>query len=190
MGNNANEAHIFWKSPDQQTEVWMKQVSGKTPEEKKEQSRSGYCLLAEMIKTRYAYDLEKETDSVMRTDTGKPYLRLHPELFFNISHSGEWIACVLGNVPVGIDIQYHREIKLEQTARKICTPDEWKTFMQVGTEKGKKDFLFQIWTKKESYLKFTGDGIRRELCEISYEGCRFYRLVMPEGYSGMICVEN
>lgn len=155
-----------------------------TREEKKEQSRSGYRLLAEMIKKRYAYDLEKETDSVMRTETGKPYLRLHPELFFNISHSGEWIACVLGNVPVGIDIQYHREIKLEQTARKICTPDEWKTFMQAGTEKGKKDFLFQIWTKKESYLKFTGDGIRRELCEISYEGCRFYRLVMPEGYSG------
>ena len=89
MENNANEAHIFWKSKDQQTEVWMKQVSGKTPEEKKEQSRSGYRLLAEMIKTRYAYDLEKETDSVMRTETGKPYLRLHPELFFNISHSGE-----------------------------------------------------------------------------------------------------
>ena len=148
MGNNANEAHIFWKSPDQQTEVWMKQVSGKTPEEKKEQSRSGYRLLAEMIKTRYAYDLEKETDSVMRTETGKPYLRLHPELFFQYQHSGEWIACALGNVPVGIDIQYHREIKLEQTARKICTPDEWKTFMQAGTEKGKKDFLFQIWTKK------------------------------------------
>ena len=53
MENNANEAHVFWKSPDQQTEVWMKQVSGKTPEEKKEQSRSGYRLLAEMIKTRY-----------------------------------------------------------------------------------------------------------------------------------------
>lgn len=125
----------------------------------------------------------------MRTETGKPYLRLHPELFFNISHSGEWIACVLGNVPVGIDIQYHREIKLEQTARKICTSDEWKTFMQAGTEKGKKDFLFQIWTKKESYLKFTGDGIRRELCEISYEGCRFYRLVMPKGIRDGMCGE-
>ena len=100
MENNANEAHIFWKSQDQQTEVWMKQVSGKTPEEKKEQSRSGYRLLAEMIKTRYAYDLEKETDSVMRTETGKPYLRLHPELFFNISHSGEWILCA-GKCPCG-----------------------------------------------------------------------------------------
>ena len=121
---------------------------------------------------------------------GRRYVRLHPELFFNISHSGEWIACVLGNVPVGIDIQYHREIKLEQTARKICTPDEWKTFIQAGTEKGKKDFLFQIWTKKESYLKYTGEGICRKLCEISYDGCRFYRLVMPEEYSGMVCVEN
>lgn len=75
--------------PDQQTEVWMKQVSGKTPEERKEQSRSGYRLLAEMIKTRYAYDLEKETDSVMRTETGKPYLRLLRNFFFNISHSGD-----------------------------------------------------------------------------------------------------
>ena len=190
MENNVNTEHISWQSPDQQTEVWMQQVSGKTPEEKKEQSRAGYRLLAEMIKTRYAYDPEKETDSVMRTETGKPYLRLHPELFFNISHSGEWIACALGNVPVGIDIQYHREINLEQTAGKICTPQEWKLFTQADTEKEKKNILFQIWTKKESYLKFTGEGIRRELCEISYEGCRFYQLEMPEGYSGMVCVKS
>lgn len=53
-----------------------------------------------------------------------------------------------------------------------------------------KGFSVSDLDKKESYLKFTGDGIRRELCEISYEGCRFYRLVMPEGYSGMVCVEN
>ena len=188
MENNVNTEHILWQSTDQQTEVWMQQVSGKTPEEKKEQSRAGYRLLAEMVKTRYGYDFWKETDPVVRTETGKPYLRLHPELFFNISHSGDWIACALGDAPVGLDIQYHREIKVEQTARKICTPDEWKTFMQAGTEKGKKDFLFQIWTKKESYLKFTGEGIRRELCEISYEECSFYQLTMPDEYSGMICV--
>ena len=89
---------------------------------------------------------------------------------------------------MGLDIQYHREIKAEQTARKICNPEEWKLFQQADTERGKKDVLFQIWTKKESYLKFTGEGIRRELCEISYEECSFYQLTMPDGYSGMICV--
>ena len=165
-------------------------MGGKTPEEKKEQSRAGYRLLTEMVKTRYGYDLGKETDPVVRIETGKPYLRLHPELFFNISHSGDWIVCALGKVPVGIDIQYHREIKLEQTARKICTPEEWKIFMQADTEKEKKDVLFQIWTKKESYLKLTGEGICKELCGISYEGCRFYQLAMPDEYSGMICAKK
>ena len=155
MENNVNTEHILWQSPDQQTEVWMQQVSGKTPEEKKEQSRAGYRLLAEMVKTRYGYDFWKETDPVVRTETGKPYLRLHPERFFNISHSGDWIACALGD---------------------------------ADTERGKKDVLFQIWTKKESYLKFTGEGIRRELCEISYEECSFYQLTTPDEYSGMICV--
>ena len=142
--------NLFIIRTDQQTEVWMQQVSGKTPEEKKEQSRAGYRLLAEMVKTRYGYDFWKETDPVVRTETGKPYLRLHPELFFNISHSGDRIACALGDAPVGLDIQYHREIKVEQTARKICNPEEWKLFQQADTERGKKDVLFQIWTKKES----------------------------------------
>ena len=35
MENNANEAHIFWKSQDQQTEVWMKQVSEKHRKKRK-----------------------------------------------------------------------------------------------------------------------------------------------------------
>ena len=148
MENNANEAHIFWKSPDQQTEVWMKQVSGKTPEEKKEQSRSGYRLLAEMIKTRYAYDLEKETDSVMRTETGKPYLRLHPELFFNISHSGEWIACVLGNVPVGIDIQYHRD--WNRQPEKSVHRMSGKLLCRRVRRKEKRIFCFRSGQKKKA----------------------------------------
>lgn len=190
MENNADAPHILWKSPDQQTEVWMQQASGKTPEEKKKQSRAGYRLLAEMAKTIYGYELEKERDPVMRTENGKPCLRLHPELFFSISHSGEWVACALGKIPVGMDIQYHRKIELEKTAQKICTPEEWKFFQQVATEQEKEALFFQIWTKKESYLKYTGEGIRRALCGISYEGCCFYRLPMPERYSGMICVEN
>ena len=53
---------------------------------------------------------------------------------------------------------------------------------------GKKGCSVSDLDKKRSYLKFTGEGIRRELCEISYEECSFYQLTMPDGYSGMICV--
>lgn len=170
-------------------EVWMQQICGDTPEQKKEQSRAGYCLLAEMAKNMYGYDLKEENNPVVRTTTGKPYLRLHRELFFNISHSGNWIVCVLGSVPAGIDIQYHRKIAIEKTAERICNPEEWKLFMKMRTEEEKEKLLFDIWTKKESYLKYTGEGIRRDLREVFYKDCRFYRLKVPEGYSATLCVE-
>ena len=70
MENNANEAHIFWKSPDQQTEVWMKQVSGKTPEEKKQRmefdfSADGVMEAADWLNEQYIqqkplWDLSKK----------------------------------------------------------------------------------------------------------------------------------
>ena len=36
---------------------------------------------------------------------GKPYFLSHCEIFFNISHSSNYVACVIGDRPVGIDIE-------------------------------------------------------------------------------------
>lgn len=36
---------------------------------------------------------------------GKPYFSSNCEIFFNISHSSNYVACVIGNRPVGIDIE-------------------------------------------------------------------------------------
>lgn len=111
---------------------------------------AGYRLLAEMVKMRYGYDFWKETDPVVRTETGKPYLRLHPELSFNISHSGDWIACALGDAPVGLDIQYHREIKVEQTARKSATRRNGNFFNRQIRSGGKRMFCFRSGQKKKA----------------------------------------
>ena len=40
-----------------------------------------------------------------RTETGKPVIEGSDELFFNISHSGNWVCCAAANVPVGIDVE-------------------------------------------------------------------------------------
>ena len=61
MENNANEAHIFWKSPDQQTEVWMKQVSGKTPEDILQELLGEFGVeITEKTETRFACNCSKE----------------------------------------------------------------------------------------------------------------------------------
>jgi hypothetical protein len=41
---------------------------------------------------------------------GKPYLPDYPGIYFNISHSGDYVAVALSCHPVGIDVQEKREI--------------------------------------------------------------------------------
>ena len=70
MENNVNTEHILWQSPDQQTEVWMQQVSGKTPEEKKQRmefdfSADGVMEAADWLNEQYIqqkplWDLSKK----------------------------------------------------------------------------------------------------------------------------------
>ena len=97
--------HIFLEVPGSADRSLDETGQWKNTGRKERTVPVGISSVSRMIKTRYAYDLEKETDSVMRTETGKPYLRLHPELFFQYQHSGEWIACGAGKCPCGIDIQ-------------------------------------------------------------------------------------
>ena len=70
MENNVNTEHILWQSTDQQTEVWMQQVSGKTPEEKKQRmefdfSADGVMEAADWLNEQYMqqkplWDLSKK----------------------------------------------------------------------------------------------------------------------------------
>ena len=36
---------------------------------------------------------------------GKPYLINDPHIFFNISHSGDWVVCAINDCEIGIDIE-------------------------------------------------------------------------------------
>lgn len=73
--------HIFLEVPGSADRSLDETGQWKNTGRKERTVPVGISSVSRNDKTRYAYDLEKETDSVMRTDTGKPYLRLHPELF-------------------------------------------------------------------------------------------------------------
>ena len=42
---------------------------------------------------------------------GKPFIVDHPNIHFNLSHSGDVAICAVSNQPVGIDIETPRSIK-------------------------------------------------------------------------------
>ena len=94
-----------------------------------------------------------------RTEKGKPYL-VNGNWHFNISHSGNFVACAIAKNPIGIDIEELRSVK-ESLCKKVCTEEEL-SFVYSDGEFSSRQFL-QLWTAKEAVLKQIGIGISPDL---------------------------
>lgn len=97
-----------------------------------------------------------------RTSFGKPYLADCPQIQFNLSHCKCCVACGVGELPVGIDVEKRFPWK-ENLAKRICHPAEWKLLMEREDDKVREACFNLIWSRKESYLKCIGTGIRQDL---------------------------
>lgn len=114
---------------------------------------AGY-LLIEAVKE--AYGMNKDDIRVLKTEFGKPYLENCSDFKYNISHSGDYVAIAYGKEDVGIDIEQIREMDLK-VANRFFHNDEIEYITRTNKEQNKR--FFEIWTGKEAYLKYTGQGI-------------------------------
>lgn len=90
-------------------------------------------------------------------DYGKPSLRNGGDFHFNLSHSGEWIACAVDRFPVGIDVEKIAPIDMD-IAKNFFFHREYDDLMsRADTEK--LSYFFTLWTLKESYIKAEGKGL-------------------------------
>ena len=138
----------------------LKQVSEKRREKvlnykiRNDQKRSlaAGLLLEHVLGEKGISGEQIETD-----EKGKLYIPEVKDLFFSVSHSGEYAACVISDVPVGVDIQQKRETRAN-IAKRYFKTEEVQNIEQLPKEQ-QTDLFFRYWTGKESYLKLKGDGI-------------------------------
>lgn len=96
----------------------------------------------------------KET-SIKYTKYKKPYFE-KDEVYFNISHSGEIVVCVVTNVcDIGIDIELQSDIQIEDFQLQM-TVGEWT---KISTSFNKMDSFYNYWTQKEAVIKGSGKGL-------------------------------
>ena len=108
----------------------------------------GYLLLLCGLRKEYGITDRPE---IVTEPSGKPYLHEKNMPFFNISHSGNCVACALHSSEIGVDIQ--KTVPLRPSLiQRVCTPGE-KGLIQTD-----EDFC-RLWTRKESVSKLTGEGI-------------------------------
>jgi len=84
---------------------------------------------------------------------GKPYLQGRDDLYFNLSHTDNWVFCAIAPQEIGLDAQA-AEAYNERVAGRCFTHDErgWLNQNPDGR-------FTRLWTLKEAYLKYTGFGL-------------------------------
>lgn len=96
-----------------------------------------------------------------RNAQGKPFLA-ESGLEFNVSHSrNRMLIAVTAGRAVGVDIEYRRSgLNMESIAKRWFAPEEQAFFRTLGNP---ENGFFEIWAKKEAYVKALGIGIYKEL---------------------------
>jgi 4'-phosphopantetheinyl transferase len=94
---------------------------------------------------------------------GKPSLAPgHGTLHFNLSHSGGLAALAVSrDTEMGIDVERIRPFT-EDVAERFFAPGEVAA-LRALPEGEQLDAFYRIWTRKEAFLKATGDGLLRPL---------------------------
>lgn len=100
---------------------------------------------------------------------GKPVFAGHPDLFFNLSHSGSRVMCILADVPVGCDVEKIGKAN-PKIAKRFFTEPENVELDAVGSsdEQQYRELFFSYWTLKESFVKCTGQGLGCPFCSFSF----------------------
>ena len=88
-----------------------------------------------------------EMFDVLLSENGKPYFK-DSNIFFNYSHSKNYIACAISLSEVGIDIEEMDSYISDEVARKYLD-DEKDSSKRI-----------EKWVKKESYGKLKGLGLQ------------------------------
>ena len=82
-----------------------------------------------------------------------------PNLEFNLSHSEDLIVCAIALQPIGIDVEFFREMTdCDQLIKRYFSMQEQAMLNTLSVE-AKQQAFFHYWTGKEAMLKAAGLGI-------------------------------
>ena len=145
-----------------------------------------YMLLWEGLSREYGAESAPLFDFLSH---GKPVLRGCPDLHFSLSHSGNAVLCALDCHPVGADIEMIRRKNLEHLLSVFSDPEQ----ASIALADSPETCFTRLWTRKESYLKLTGEGLTgtKALREIPTEdnGAVHFETVIreAEGFVYSVC---
>lgn len=138
-----------------------------------------------------------EKEMTYQTDfNGKPFFANRSDLYFSLSHSGQWVFCALSDSKIGVDVQILSKYN-ERIAERYFSEKESLVLSRLSGKK--QDFEFtRMWVKKESTVKYFGtwhpqtsipsvtdffDEVQMGICTSDIGNMLFRKLLSPKELS-------
>lgn len=165
-----------------------------------DRSRTVWAELLARYLLCQSFPAEWEAVSIQRDIGGKPFGKilkgdLEESMAISLSHSGSWVLCSIGRGESGVDVETETEA-WEEIAERFFLPQEAK-FLQKMPPLCRKQAFLCYWTIKESYLKYTGEGLTGDLskidCDALWRGTKTLagkNYLLPDGAVAGICARR
>ena len=148
-------------------------------------------LAAGLLLNKYISDKK-----IKLSEYGKPYVEDGP--FFNLAHSGDYAVLAVSDAyEVGCDIEQLKECEYERLGRVVYTENELNALKNA---EDKKECFYDLWTKKEAFIKCIGEGFHFAVKSLDLSGGElftvhngekfFFKEYMLNGYKIMLCSKD
>ena len=152
-----------------------------------------------ILRCKQAEDKQRSLLAGVLFNYGLENNRNAKQVFYSISHSGDYVICVLADRRVGVDIEnsfrsLFSEEKQEQRnriAKRCFTMEESIEYYSLDEEE-KIEAMLDLWTKKESYSKAIGKGLGMDFSLIDTQKMKhlYWSGWLEKGYYCSLYVEN
>lgn len=166
--------HVWWVAmddPQTQSPVLLSFLSederARAARYRFEHDRTAYVAVRALLRYLLGRYLEQDGRSLCfdYSSFGKPYVRA--PIAFNVAHTRQvgllafMLDVPVGGDAIGVDIERLRpDIVTDELARQVLSPIELARF---ATIREKSQMFFDIWTRKEAYVKALGTGLSTPL---------------------------
>lgn len=149
------------------SEEEMQQIMEILPGERAERiekirlEKSKFQSVAAGLLLEYAlseHGMQGKNLTFLKNADGKPHIAEYPDFHYNLSHSKEYVVLVTDDCPVGVDIE-----ELRTGYQKLVTRFFSMEEAEMLKEHWSDNVFTKLWTRKESYLKASGFGMRMPL---------------------------
>lgn len=145
----------YWSVLDQQEQAKALALAAPDAQQKYIKTRG----VLKHILSRYM-QIKASQLRISTTKYGKPFIKTGDNLHFNLSHKANgWVIAVSNASAVGVDIEQNQERKrMPALVGKYFSETEAQFWWSLPKAQ-QSNMFYQLWVRKEAYVKAVGRGI-------------------------------